>query len=340
MKQWRLILVSAVMGITGSLGAEPMTTGAAAAPAPSVVVKVGNAVITAADMQSELGMRLYNIENQMYQTKKMWIDQKVKGLLFDQAAKDAKLSRADWEKREIDAVVTAPSEGDVQNFLKNVPPQQAAMPDMNKRIFDMLSQQKRSQRENELVRALQARTTVEILLSAPEAPKIDITYSPNDPVLGPANAPVTLMEFTDFQCPWCKRSQDSIHQVRKNYADKVKLVSRQFPLPMHNRAMPAAMAAVCAKAQGKFWEYHDKMFDGSPKLEDADLLNYAEQAGLKKSKFQKCLADPATKTQVEKDMADGQRYGVSGTPTFFLNGRLANFQDLENQVKAELAKTK
>lgn len=156
------------------------------------------------------------------------------------------------------------------------------------------------------------------------------------PVLGQANAKVTMVDFGDFQCPFCQRFfNDSFGSLKSKYVDtgKVKIVFRHFPLPFHSNAQKAAEAAECASRQGKFWEYHDLLYkngsgDGTG-LAIADLKKYADGLGLNKGtlgfgkdKFNTCLDSGAAAAVVAQDIKDGQAAGVSGTPTFFINGKI------------------
>ncbi|HVO33624.1 MAG TPA: thioredoxin domain-containing protein [Elusimicrobiota bacterium] len=284
------------------------------------VAKIGDTTLTEKQMDDELGARLYEAENNLYQVKKGWIDSKAQDILFNQAAKAAGLSRRDWESREIDAKVSQPTMQEIQQFLQRYPPQAAASTETLHQVTEYLAGQKRSDRQNEVFNELQKQNPVKILVKKPEAPHIQVTYAPDDPVKGSLKAPVTIVEFTDFQCPYCKKSQDTLHQVETNYADKVKLVARQYPLPFHNRAKPAAEAAMCAKEQGKYWEYREKLFD-KQQLEDADFTRYAQELGMNMPDFQKCLSDHRYAQRIDHDIADGQKFGVQGTPHFFVNGR-------------------
>lgn len=140
-------------------------------------------------------------------------------------------------------------------------------------------------------------------------------------VLGEAKAPVTIVEFSDFQCPFCGRAIPAIQQVEKEYKDKVKVVFKHNPLPFHANARPAALAAEAAKEQGKFWQMHDKLFSNQQALARENLVSYAKEIGLDVGKFEKSLDAKKGDTQIDKDLADGQKAGVNGTPTFFINGR-------------------
>jgi len=321
-----------------------------AAKAGAPVAKIGNTILTEDELRKEAGMNLYEAENQLYQIKKNWVDQKAKAILFDQAAKEAGLTRQAWVAREIDGKVTPPTQQEIDQMAPRFGVQgstktpsdaeYARMKDQAKQYF---TGQRHAQQENAVYQRLLQKNTVEFLFAKPEAPHIEVTYSPDDPVKGPKSAPVTIVEFTDFQCPYCKNSQNTLKQVETAYAEKIKLVERQYPLPFHNRAKPAAEAALCAKEQGKFWEMHDLLFP-SQSLEDADIQRFAQQVGLNKKKFDNCLAEHKFAARIDADIADGQRFGVRGTPHFFINGRPISgaqpFEAFKTAIDEELAKVK
>lgn len=316
------------------------------APASNAVVaKVGTQELTEDQMRKDLGNSLYQAENNLYNVKKAWIDKQAKDILFNQAAKQAGLSRKDWEKREIDSKITPPTPQEVDQIVQRMVPQgqiptdPAKLADLKQQGSQYLMTQKRSIVENQIYQSLSTGQTVQVMLTKPVAPHIDITYPAKSPVKGPKDAPVTVVEFTDFQCPWCKRSQDQVSAMEQTYGTKVKMVDRMFPLQMHPRAFPAAEAAFCAKEQGKYWEMRDKLFP-SQTLSDDDFKQFAKEIGLKEKKFEQCLASHKYDDDIKADMADGARFGVQGTPTFFVNGVQTSFPDLSNNVKDELAKVK
>ncbi|MDP7080386.1 MAG: DsbA family protein [Candidatus Undinarchaeales archaeon] len=160
-----------------------------------------------------------------------------------------------------------------------------------------------------------------------EPPSVD-----DDPSKGPADAPVTIIEFTDFQCPFCKRGTDIVYQIIDTYGDQVRVVIRDFPLAaLHPDAPLAHEAAECADEQGKFWEIHDKIFANQADVSIATLKGYANDLGLDMDRFNACLDGGAMKAEIDADMAAGREYGVSGTPAFFINGlMLAGAQPFEN----------
>lgn len=164
----------------------------------------------------------------------------------------------------------------------------------------------------------------------------------NSPAKGSSQAKVTIVEFSDFQCPYCGKVQDTLKKIFETYPNKVKLVFRNYPLPFHENAEPAAQASLCANEQGKFWEFHDKLFANQEKLTLTDLKQYAANLGLDTNKFNSCLDSNKYKETVQKDTKDGQAVGVSGTPAFFINGRLVTgaqpFENFKKIIDEELAK--
>lgn len=186
---------------------------------------------------------------------------------------------------------------------------------------------------------LKKEANVKILL---EEPKVEVKAE--GPSKGPADAPVTIVEFSDFECPYCSRAAQTIDKVVENNAGKVRLVFRSYPLPFHKKAKKASEAALCANEQGKFWQMHDAMFGDQQKLDVPDLKATAKTLGLDSAAFDTCLDSGKYAAQVDADMKVGQEAGVEGTPAFFINGRLVSgarpYEDFQAIVEQELAKKK
>ena len=161
---------------------------------------------------------------------------------------------------------------------------------------------------------------------------------------GGVKAPVTIIEFSDYECPFCGRAEKIVNQVMTTYGDRIRLVYRDFPLEMHQHARLASEAANCANAQGKFWEYHAKLFDNQTALSEEQLKSYAGELGLDKAKFETCLKEKPFKAAIDKDMTDGSKVGVNGTPAFFINGRMLSgaqpFDKFKEVIDDELANAK
>jgi protein-disulfide isomerase len=174
----------------------------------------------------------------------------------------------------------------------------------------------------------------------------------DDPYLGKKNAPITMIEFSDFQCPFCRSFwRDTLPLIKSEFIDtgKLKFVYRDFPLSFHEGAMPAAQATECAKDQDKYWEMHDKIFEeqakkgsGTISFNNSDLKKWAGEIGLKMDLFNSCFDSGKYVEEIRKDMEDGQAAGVTGTPAFFINGRLVvgaqPYSVFKNIIEEELSK--
>jgi protein-disulfide isomerase len=190
--------------------------------------------------------------------------------------------------------------------------------------------------------------------AAPNTPPARRTRPPEDtttvhkvvlgdaPILGPASAPITLVEFSDYQCPFCGRGNVTIEQLRKEYGPKIRIVMKQFPLSFHPNARPAALAALAAGEQGKYWEMHAKLFE-KQQLQPSDIEGYAKDIGLNVAKWKAAQSKPELAKRIEADQAQGASLGVTGTPAFFVNGRFLSgakpIESFKAIIDDELAKT-
>ncbi len=207
-------------------------------------------------------------------------------------------------------------------------------------IRNMLRSQRAQSAAREYVQSLRQDVDVEVEL---DAPRVEVAAV--GPSQGPADAPVTIVEFSDYQCPFCRRAEPTIERVLEAYPDKVRFVYRHYPLDrIHPLARGAAEAAACAAAQDRFWPFHEQVFAGdASQLEPADLEGFAEKAGLDMERYRKCVADRETRDEVAADLAAGSAAGVSGTPAFFVNGILLSgarpYEDFVKLIESELART-
>jgi protein-disulfide isomerase len=163
-----------------------------------------------------------------------------------------------------------------------------------------------------------------------------------DPSIGPEDAPVTIVEFSDYQCPYCKVWYDQTYdQLMANYPGKIRFVYRDLPLPMHSEAIPAAEAADCAGEQGAYWKYHDALFSGQYTLGRTAYEQYAADLGLDTTAFTACLDDHRYQAEIKANAADAARLGLTGTPSFVINGRILigalPFEDFKAIIDEELA---
>jgi protein-disulfide isomerase len=177
--------------------------------------------------------------------------------------------------------------------------------------------------------------------AAPAAPegKQDVKVG-DAPVKGPAGAKVTVVAYSDFQCPFCSRAVPTLHQIETDYKGKVRIAFKQNPLPFHDKAHLAAEASLAANEQGKFWEMHDKLFANQQALDRPSLEKYAEELGLNMAKFKAALDSGKYKDRVDRETKEGGSFGVTGTPTFFVNGKklvgAQPFDAFKTAIDAEL----
>lgn len=215
---------------------------------------------------------------------------------------------------------------------------EASLEQIAPRIRDFLEQQTRAQEWQRFVDGLRDGAEVAIHF---EPPRIEVAAT--GPALGPENAPITIVEFSDFNCPFCQRVNPTLKALRERYPDEVRIVFRHYPLDrLHPRARSIAEASVCAAEQDLFWDFHDRVFaDGTAMADDA-LRATAEASGLDLTAFDTCVADGRAQVVVERDLSDGAAAGVTGTPAFFVNGvRLSGAQPLEafvDLIEKEIAR--
>ncbi|MCI5165865.1 MAG: disulfide bond formation protein DsbA [Candidatus Electrothrix sp. GM3_4] len=177
---------------------------------------------------------------------------------------------------------------------------------------------------------------------------LDISFAQNidtagSPFLGKEGAPISLVVFSDFQCPYCSKVQPLLDEILKKNPDKLKIVFKHLPLKMHKQATPAALASIAAHEQGKFWQMHDALFAVAKKLSKETIEKAAKDIGLDMEKFKKDLASPSVQAKLKKDMVDAGKAGVGGTPTLFINGRQVKGRGanvLQEMIDQELAPKK
>jgi protein-disulfide isomerase len=188
-----------------------------------------------------------------------------------------------------------------------------------KNIIEMKKDAYLRSKKNEFFKEFRTRAHIEILLKRPELIRMDITAD-DDPYLGSEDAPITIIEFADYQCPFCSKVSSLLRDVLGKKKDKVKLVVRDFPLPFHKNARMAAEAAECADEQEKFWHYNELLFNNQQSLAIENLKDYAKAIGLNTEKFNQCLDSKKQRSEVEKDAADAKLAGINSTPSIFING--------------------
>jgi protein-disulfide isomerase len=316
----------------------------AATPAPSgVVAEVEGTPITAADLDERVGNRLVRLRQEEYEIRSQTLDEIVYDRLLEKEAKKRGVSVKDLVQDEVDRQIPEPDPKMVEAIYTQNQGRFAGK--SRDTVFDeirsALKNQARQQRQVAFARSLREKAAVKIAL---EPPRATVPVPASAPTLGPDGAPVTIVQFVDYQCPYCHRAQSTIDQILSRYPGKVQLVHRDFPLEGHPQAMPAARASRCAGEQGKFWDYHRSLMSVKGPMDDADLKSRAAGLKLDPSAFSSCLASDRFDATIRAAFEEGMRAGVNSTPSYFVNGRMMTgalpFDDFREVVDSELERSR
>jgi protein-disulfide isomerase len=265
---------------------------------------------------------LVKFEAQIYEVRRNGVEELISEYLLEQVAKARGLTGDELLRQEVDSKVDQVTDKEVEDFYAaNQARIRKPLTEVRPQLVNYLQQNKLTEARRTYLKGLRDTAQVKMYLTPP---MVEVSAE-GAPFKGPPSAPITIVEFSDFQCGYCKRVLTVLNQVLEHYPDKVKLAFRDFPIVnIHPQAQKAAEAAHCAAEQGKFWEYHDLLFE---RQDDIPTINFSEPAkalGLELKSFQACLDSQKYKEKVERNYADGVKAGVSGTPAFFINGRLVS----------------
>lgn len=297
-------------------------TAHAQTPATAPLAEVNGFAITAKDVEQAIAAKLAPLEEQIYTLKRNEIDALVtQRLLAEEAAKRG-MTVAALLDAEVTSKVALVTEKEIEDYYNaNKTRMRDDEATARPQIRTNLQQRRLTARREAFLASLRSQAKIVVRLEAPAVARVDVSIA-GSPVRGSPDAPVTIVEFSDFECPYCKQASTTIASVIAKYPGKIKFVYRDFPLEnIHPQARRAALAARCAGQGGKFWEYHDVLFAQSPKLAPDDLRRYATQVGLDAGKFDACLVNGATDAALQKDIDEGNTLGITGTPVFYINGR-------------------
>src|SRR5215213_3477355 len=288
--------------------------------AASVVATVAGQPLTAAPLLERLKPIIYKLKLEAYEATKQRVDGLVDDMLLLEEARRRQIGPEEIVRTEISDKVRPPTEAEVANFYaENKARISGDLNSVRNQVATYLENQSRQRLEKELSAKLRKGAEIRWLISEPPQPVQNISAD-DDPSRGEPNAPVTIVEFTDFQCPACAAMHPVLEEVLKSYGNKVRFVVRDFPLNMHEFAGKAAEAANAANAQGKFFEYIAVLFKNQKALDVPALKKYATDVGLDRTRFDAALDRGVYAAEIKKDIEDGEMYGVGSTPTIFVNG--------------------
>ncbi|HKC66534.1 MAG TPA: thioredoxin domain-containing protein [Pyrinomonadaceae bacterium] len=286
----------------------------------AVLATVDGKPITVSDFNERLKPFVYKLQHEIYDGEMHALDMKINEMLLDAEAKRQNKTPEDIYKTEVGGKTHDPTDAEITKFYND---NKARIPgdlaSVRNDISDLLKSQQLNRLEAEFAQRLRSGANVQIFLKEPQPPVLAISTA-DSPARGDVSAPVTMVEFTDFQCSACAAMYPVIEDAMKTYGNRVRLVVRNFPLSMHPNARKAAEAASAANAQGKFFEYIAILFKNQTALDNASLKKYASDLGLDRSRFDSALDSGQYAARVSHDVEEGEAYGVEATPTIFING--------------------
>jgi protein-disulfide isomerase len=295
------------------------------------IAEVDGQVIGRAEIEKATGKNLFDLKQQLYRLERQKLDEYIGATLLSREAKNRNVSVSTLLEQEVSGKIEPVTEAQIRSFYdvnKNRLP--VEYDKVHDQIRDYLREQRVETQRAEYFKTLRSKAKIVTYLKPPAVYRSEITYT-GAPMRGSDKAPVTIVKFEDFQCPFCKSAQPTFKELLKKYDGKVRVVHKDLPLEaIHPLARQAAEAARCAGEQGKFWEYHDKLYAVSPKLSTDELKSSAREIGLDTAAFDQCFASGKYRGVVQKDLNDGAQLGLTGTPAFFINGReITGAQPLE-----------
>jgi protein-disulfide isomerase len=332
---WRFSSLSGALALFCIFACGP----ASADPGSAVLGSINGEPITQDQVEASASVALRTVDleyaRKRHETLEMALGQYMAQRLLELAAKE--------EGTTAEQILTGLSSADVSDadvdafYEANKSRIQGTKDQMQGRIREYLAQQQMQAAYSAYVGGLQERYKATTLMQ-PFRAQVD----PVGPSLGPAEAPVTVVEFSDFQCPYCVRVYPVLQDLVKTYGNKVRLVYRQFPLNIHDQARVASEASLCADEQNRFWDMHNTFFNNQSTVNKAGSRRVAEGLGLDMKAYDECMASGRSAARVDKDLADGEVLGVTGTPATFINGRMvsgaASAEQFKSLIDDELAR--
>jgi protein-disulfide isomerase len=335
-----LIILAAVLTFGGCKKQLPDAKApeTAAATDQEIAALVDGVPISSGELEASARGQLQKLMAQIYQVKKGALDGMIADRLIEKAAKKEGMSKEEYLARNVDAKAPAPTEEEIRAFYDQQQGRmQAPFEQMKERIADYLQGTRRNEQRQALVARLRKEADIKVLL---EPPRTEVSLDNAAYTSGDATAKITMVEFSDYQCPYSQRTQATVRRVLDEYKGKVRYAFFDFPLSFHQNAMKAHEAARCAGEQGKYADYNRKLFENQARLSVEDLKKYAKDLGLDTQAFDSCLDTGKSAAAVHQSIQKGSGAGVSGTPAFFINGILISgaqpFESFQETIRAEL----
>lgn len=296
--------------------------GACQRPDENKLAEVNGTVITLQEVQRAGGRPLFQLNQQVYVLQRQKLDELIDERLLSEEAKERGISVDALLQQEVNAKVLPVTDEDILAlYAANKDRIPVELNKVQGQIRDFLMTQRLTSQKASFIKSIRENAKVSTYLKPPVVYRVKLNTA-DAPSKGPDAAPVSIVKFEDFQCPYCKTIQTTYQELLKRYNGKIRLVHKDLPLDaIHPEARQAAEAARCAGEQAKFWEYHDKLYANSPKASVDELKRYAREVGLNVLAFDNCFMSRKYRSAVDKDSNEATELGINGTPTFFINGR-------------------
>jgi len=304
---------------------------ACAEPTEKKIATVDGAAITAREVEIAVGRPLSQLRRQIYALQRKKLEELIEERILTEEAKKRGVSVTRLVEEEVTNKIMPISDKDISElYYANRARIPVELDEVREEIRRVLTNERLAAQKALYIQSLRTSAKIDIALKPPLTYRVDVPIA-GAPIKGADKAQITIVKFEDFHCPFCKQTQPALEHILARYDGKVRLVHKDFPLDtIHPQARLAAEAARCAGDEGKFWDYHDKLYASSPKAAVEDLKEHAKEVGLNPQSFEVCLSTGKYKAAVQKDSDDGTRLGLTGTPAFFINGReLAGSQPIE-----------
>ena len=289
---------------------------------PQKLAEIDGMAVDLGEFEKTAGKEYFELRRRLYDVQKQKLDEYVGAVLLTREAERRKVAVSTLLEAEVAAKIAPLHDQEVKQFYHTHKARlQLPFAQVDAQIREYLRGEMARERKTLFLASLRAQANVRIFLSPPPTFRVNLLLA-GALAKGAENSVVTLVKFEDFQCPYCKTVQPVLADLLKRYSGKLRVVHKDLPLEsIHPEARQAAEAAGCAGDQGKFWQYHDRLYAGAPKVATGDLKAYAIDVGLKGADFDRCLASGKFTAAVQKDFNQGANLGLTGTPVFFINGR-------------------
>ena len=312
---------------------------------PAPVAKVGSEVLTIEDLERPLASSIFDLEMDIYRLKKQKLDQMISEKLLQMEAAGRGITVQQLLNESVLSEEAQVDDAEVDRYFEDNRARLAAFKgteqELRERIRTYLQQQQSYKRVTDYSASLGTKYGVTVHLKEPAPPMAKVVIE-GSPSLGPPDAPVTVVEFSDYQCPACRQAHETVRKVRELYAGRLRWVFKDYPLQRHKDAELAAEAGKCAAEQNKFWEYQDLLYGSQEELTFERLESLAGGLGMVADRFKQCLEGRKYKDRIENELEEARKIGVDRTPTFVINGRILvgglSLERFKEVIESELGK--